>query len=227
MDEGSDTYWQLLQLNLKVKYRNFKEFCTVVKRYYGNRQFFQCDLLLLCQYLWQNPFAISKNFLMRKEEKEIYAYGETPLTSLEKIAAACQITSKDVVYELGCGRGRSCFWTHCFYQCSVIGIDFVPAFIQKAEKVKAKCHLQAIEFRCEDMLQTDFSKGTLFYLYGTCLEEDLIKKLLEKFKSLPAGTKIVTVSYPLTDYSPDFALIKTLSVPFTWGEGDVYIQVKL
>ncbi|WP_284452997.1 SAM-dependent methyltransferase [Parachlamydia acanthamoebae] len=224
MDEDSDTYWQLLKLNFKVKYRNFKEFCAIVRRFYKNRQFCQCDLLLLREYLWQNPFAISKKFLIRHGEKNVHAYGETPLTSLAKIAEACQITPKDVVYELGCGRGRGCFWLHCFYQCRVVGIDFVPSFIQKAEKVRKRCDLEAIDFRCEDMSKSDFSGGTVFYLYGTCLEDSLIKKLIKKFKQLPSGTKIMTVSYPLSDYSSGFNLHRTLSVPFTWGEGIVYIQ---
>ncbi len=66
---------------------------------------------------------------------------ETPLTSLEVIARECQLSVRDVVFELGCGRGRTCFWLNQFIGCAVIGIDYVPAFIEKALKVKRRFHI--------------------------------------------------------------------------------------
>lgn len=221
-----ESYWELFLLNFKVRYRNFIEYCKVATRFYSNRQFSVCDLKLLSEYVWKNPFKISKEFLLAKGESDPYAYGETPLTSLEIIAKKSGITSTDVVFELGCGRGRGCFWLNSFYGCKVVGIDFVPLFIQKANKVKDRYQVKGVEFRCEDMLKADFSEGTIFYLYGTCLDEDFIKKLIKKFEKLPKGTKIITVSYPLSDYARDgrFTLIKQFPVPFTWGEGLVYLQ---
>jgi len=228
MDAGSDpeSFWSLLLLNLQVKFRNLSEFCRVIFRFYRNRSFRQQDLYLLSQYLWKNPFKVSKEFLLKSGAIDPYAYGETPLTTLAQIAEACQISPVDTFFELGCGRGRSCFWISCFYKCRVIGIDFVPVFIEKAQKVKKRYHLESIDFRCEDMLKSSFSGGTIFYLYGTCLDTLVIKKLINKFSKLPPGTKIVTVSYPLNDYiqQPLFSILKEWKLPFTWGEGVVYIQ---
>ena len=96
------------------------------------------DLALLMSYLFQNPYKISKNFLIARHETEIYAYGETPLTSLEKIARSAKLTDRDVVLELGCGRGRTCFWLRSFIGCKVIGVDFIGTFIDKANQVKKK-----------------------------------------------------------------------------------------
>jgi hypothetical protein len=225
-EPDSESFWSLFKLNLQVKFRNFKEFWRVVFRFYRNRMFCQQDLYLLSLYLWQNPFKISKEFLLNSGAADPYAYGETPLTTFAQIAEACQITAKDTLVELGCGRGRSCFWLHCFYGCRVIGIDFVPLFIEKAQKVKERYQLESLEFRCEDMLTSHFDEGTIFYLYGTCLDDEVIRKLIDKFRKLPAGTKIITVSYPLNDYTrkPLFSVLRELTLPFTWGEGVVYIQ---
>jgi hypothetical protein len=218
---------QLICLNLVVKKRNFVEFAQVIFYYYRNLKFAKVDFSLLCLYFFHNPFKISKNFLMKKGEKEIYAYGETPLTTIEKISSQCKISEKDKVFELGMGRGRSCFWMNFFINCQVVGIEYIPDFVDRANTIKNKFHVDGVEFRQEDILQSDFSGGSVFYLYGTCYETEFIEKLIEKFLSLPKGTKIITVSYPLSDYSDigAFSLLKKFPGRFTWGVADVYLQI--
>src|SRR5262249_24856476 len=151
-----------------------------------------------------------------------------PLTTLEKIAHMCHISSRDVVFELGCGRGRTCFWLNQFIGCPVIGVDYVPEFIQRANQIKGSFDLPGIEFRLEDMLKTDLTRATVIYLYGTCLQSPYIESLVEKFKALPKGTRVITVSYSLNEFVPEapFELLKQFPAQFTWGITDVYYQVK-
>ena len=101
--------------------------------------------------------------------------------------------------------------------------------MQKAEQQIEKISLNNIEFKLENFLESDLKKATVIYLYGTCFDTDFIQKLIHKFSFLPKGTTIVTVSYSLVEYMPIplFEVIKCFSAPFTWGEGDVYIQRKL
>lgn len=224
--DKEESYWELFWLNLKVKYRNFREYCRVVRRFYNNPQFRCVDLRLLKSYFWKNPFTVSREFLSSKGYDDRYVYGETPLTSLEMIAKASQIQSSDTVFDLGCGRGRGCFWLNSFCGCKVVGIDFIPAFIQKAVMVKHLCGVEGVNFKCENFLESNFTGATVFYLNGTCLDKNSIQKLIKKLIKLPKGTKIITVSYPLQDFTDlnQFQMIKALAVPFTWGEGVVYIQ---
>lgn len=218
----------LFWLNLKVQAHSLADFARVASRYYSNTKFRQIDTALLLVYLFDNPFSVSKRFLREKGKEELYAYGETPLPSLEQIAKTCQLGAEDTLFELGCGRGRGCFWLRSFIGCNVIGIDYVPPFIERANRVKERYQVEGIEFRCEDMFEVDLSGATVLYLYGTCLDEEAIKKLIERFKELPAGTKIITVSYPLTDYTeePLFEVMKRFEVPYTWGIADVYLHLK-
>ena len=220
-------FFELLWINLVVQIRNLFEFFKVALHYYSNTTFLKTDLSLRLMYLFHNPFSISKRFLMGRGENDVYAYGETPLTTLEMIANECRLSSKDVVYELGSGRGRACFWLHSFVGCKVVGIEYVPEFVERAIRIKNKLGIKNVEFRLGDILEADFRGATVIYLYGTCLEDDYIKKLADKFAKLPAGTKIITVSYPLTDYSnkPVFEVMKRFSAPYTWGEADVYLQI--
>lgn len=219
----------LLWIHLKVKTVSLIEYVRVLFRYYPHLDFAKIDTALLFSYLFSNPFRISKHFLKEKEEDEVYTYGETPLTSLELIARKCQITAQDVVFELGCGRGRACFWLNQIVGCSVVGIDYVPSFIAKAEKIKNLFQVQRLSFRLEDFLQADFKDATVVYLYGTCLSDNQIELLIKQLSKLPKGTKIITISYALKDFQPDapFRIITQFPATFTWGETDVYLQEKI
>jgi SAM-dependent methyltransferase len=218
----------LFPLQLKVKVGNAWEFIRVIYNYYPNLNFLKIDLSLLLSYLFTNPFRISKRFLLAKGEEDVYKYGETPLTTLDLIARTCAISSSDVVFELGCGRGRTCFWLNQFIGCSVVGIDYVPLFIEKGEKVKNRFHVQGVSFLLEDLFQADLKGATVVYLYGTCFSNSEIARLITLFKQLPKGTKLITVSYSLLEHQPkaSFHLLKEFSAPFTWGKADVYLHLK-
>lgn len=221
-------YAQLVGVNLKTKWTNTIEYGRVIANYYSDPTFLKIDLSLLLSYLFNNPFRISKRFLMSKGEQDVYTYGETPLTALDYIAKQCHLSMNDTVFELGCGRGRTCFWLNHFIGCEVIGVDYVPAFIERANRVKTTCHVQGVDFRLENFLETDLSDATVIYLYGTCYPATFIKQLIKRLEILPRGTKVITVSYALADFQPatSFEVNKHFSVSFTWGMADVYWQVK-
>lgn len=219
---------KLFCLNLRVQITDFIEYLRVVYHYYWSMSYIKVDFSLVSSYLWHNPFDISKQFLTKRGDENVYAYGETPLTSLEKIVNECRINRSDVVFELGCGRGRTCFWLRHFVGCRVVGIEQIPIFVERANDIKNKFSLSDIEFRQEDMLQTDLKGATVIYLYGTCLDAFFLKKLAAKLEKLPSGTKIVTVSFPIEDYAdkPIFEVMKRFPVKFTWGVADVYLQIR-
>lgn len=218
----------LFGIHLKVRISNFFEFMRVVVRYYPHLKFFKIDITLLLSYLLMNPFRVSKSFLFQKGEKEIYTYGETPLTTLDLIAHTCDLSPQDVVFELGCGRSRTCFWLNQFMGCTVVGIEYIPTFIEKAQKVKKRFDLQSVSFRLEDLFQADLTGATVIYLYGTCFSDTAIDRLITHFSHLPKGTKIITVSYALTEYQPTapFQILKQFPASFNWGKTTVYLQVK-
>jgi SAM-dependent methyltransferase len=221
-------YFSLLGLNLVVKCRNLIEYTKVVYKYYRNFSFAKIDTSLVLMYLFDNPFSVSKRFFIHRAHSEEFTYGETPLTTFAKIAQETRITPNDTVYELGCGRGRVCFWLNKFIGCKVTGVDLVDDFIVRAKRIQRKLDVKGIEFKVENFLHTDIKNASVVYLYGTCLEDDTIKKLIKHFKGLPSGARVITVSYALSDYTDEkiFETMKRFPASFTWGEGDVYIQVK-
>jgi len=193
-------------------------------RYYGNRTFAKVDLHLSSHYFFHNPFRISRRFLEKTGEEEVYAYGETPLTTLEQICKEFDVSSDDTVFELGCGRGMTCFWLNIIWGCNVVGVEMIPEFVEAAQSTVQKYHLKNIRFRLDDMFESDLSGATVIYLYGTCLKDHEIQRLAKTLSGLPPGTKIITTSYSLAEYTPMISEIGQIQGRFAWGTADVYLQ---
>lgn len=220
------SFIELLWIRWKTSWWNFKQFLRVASRFYPVRGYGWQDLYLLRHYVLESPFSISKRYALQQGNAGDYTYGETPLTTLEKISKECGLHSRDVVYELGCGRGRSCFWLYHFIGCKVFGVEIIPSFIKLAQSVKKRFNIENVKFLCRDMLEVDLKNATVIYYYGTCAEDEFIRQLSQIFKKLSPKTKIITVSFPLTDYSDGFKVIKRFKGRFSWGETDVFLQVK-
>ncbi len=186
------------------------------------------DALLKKEYLFDNPYKMSRKFLQSKGAKEVNAYGETPLSVLAEVAKECFLGPDDHILDLGCGRGRGVLFLSCLLGCRVRGIEWNPAFVEKANKVKEKQNLSRASFLLGEMGEVDLSGYTAIYLYGTCLEDEEILRLIALFKHLKKGVKIVTISYPLSDYDPaSFKVSKSFPVAFPWGNTDIFINSSL
>ena len=89
----------------------------------------------------------------------------------------------------GVAQEERSFWLHHFIRCRAVGVDYQPTFIRRAKRIKDWLHLDHICFLLEDMLETNYRRATVLYLYGTCLEDKTIMKLIENFKNLKRGNK--------------------------------------
>ena len=221
--------FRLFFLKIEQSFYGLIDFIQVAFYYYSkNFQFMKADLFLRSFYLFDSPYSISKRFSVEKKEHNLYTYGETLISSIDIISKTCEIEAYDHVFELGCGIGRTCFWLHFFIRCKVTGIDYIGQFISRANKIKERLNLDRINFIQENYLNVDLTEATVIYLYGTTLDEIEIEQLIEKFKTLQPGTKVITVSYPLTDYCSNdlFELMKCFSVKYPWGSAEIYMQIK-
>ncbi|NGX51339.1 MAG: hypothetical protein K1060chlam2_01205 [Chlamydiae bacterium] len=198
----------------------------VKRRYYSDPRFSSLDRSLLKSYLFKNPYQISKRYLRRKGAEDINIYGETPLTTYEVIAKEAEIDRDDSFLELGCGRGRGALFIHHFFRCKVIALEQIPLFVRLAKKITEKYDLSELSFICCDMKEMPLTKRAVVYLYGLSLSDEEIESLVVKLKSFPKGTRVVTVSYPLTDYDERaFQIKKSFSLSFPWGETDGFLQI--
>jgi len=222
---------QLVMFNPYLYYHYLKEERrrekAIKKLFYKDLVFKKIDRALLKNYAFKNPYRISKQHLKSSGDKQIHIYGETPLSTFETIAKECEITEGDTVIDMGVGRARGAIFLNHFKQCRVIGYEKIPHFVEVANQLIRAFDLQGIEITCEDMFQADLSMASVIYLYGTCLEDNDIESLIAKFSQLKVGTKIVTISYPLTEYAKEnvFTLGREFTVSFPWGETSAYLNI--
>lgn len=210
---------------MRYKLRLAKDRLQETLHYYHHKRFAYLDLSLSGLYLFSNPYRICRKFLQRKGIKEIYTYGETPLTTLEFIVRSFDVTSSDRWLELGCGRGRTCFWLSQVLGCSVRGVDWVPTFIDKASWLTKIFSLQKLTFQKISIFEADFSWPTVVFLYSTCMGDDEIEALLISMNPLPSNAKVITISEPLRH--PDYQLIRSIGISLPWGKTRAYLHHKI
>lgn len=221
--------FEILYLAVWIRLYRFYDLLRTIFFYWRNANFRRVDRTFLAAYLFDNPYTISRRYGQAQGvvDAEEYAYGETPLVTMDAIAQRSGITAADTVYELGCGRGRTCFWLRCCIGCQVVGIELIPLFAYKAQKIAERAGIGGVDFRCEDYLNTDLSKATVVYLYASNQDDRVIERLIARFAKLRAGTRIVTVSFALKDYprSECFKEIDSFDADFIWGDATVYVQI--
>lgn len=215
----------LLALRCKSAWFNFLDYAKTVISFYSNPAYRRADLALLSSYLFINPYKLSRRFLEKRGSLSIYAYGETPIATLDRLAERAHIGPKDLVYELGCGRGRACFWLALIKQARVIGIDFIPEFIEKAEEVRKQESIGNLEFRCEDFLNSDLKEATFIYLHGSCMEDGDILKLNQRLIGLKKEIRVLTVSFSMKEYDEAHWIVTDVFVErMSWGLAEVFLQ---
>lgn len=205
---------------LKLKYAEFQEEREFKKRF-PDQAFHVVDRALRRSYWLDNPYRICKHYLEMRGEEDVHQYGETPLRTMYKIAHTAGITDKDHFVELGCGRGRTCFFMSHYFRARVTGIEQIPLFVNKAVRVAIRHSLLEPKFVVGDFLKTDLSDATVIYLYGTCLPDRVVQELCKK---IPQHCKTISVSYPLSDYDDRFRILKKIKAQYPWGQTEVFIE---
>lgn len=205
----------------QVKKKLFFYQLHTLRHFYRRPRFALLDLSFGLIALFSNPYRTCRKFLEKKGDLNPF-YGETPPITLQRLASLANLTSSDHWIELGSGRGKGCFWISEFIGCRVTGIEWIPQFIHTSRFFQRLLRYKQLDFQCQEMEKADFSKPAVVYLYGTCLLESQVDFLTQKLEALPQGSRILTISYPLS--SKKFSLQKSIPVSFPWGITRAYLH---
>jgi len=112
------------------------------------------------------------------------------------------VTSKDLVYDLGCGDGRIVIMAAKERGARGVGVDLDPERIRESNEnamVYGVSHL--VRFYEQNLFDTDISQATVVMLY--LYPEVNIKLRPKLLKELKPGTRIVSHSHTMGDWEND------------------------
>jgi SAM-dependent methyltransferase len=129
-------------------------------------------------------------------------YVPTPQQVVDAMLGLAEVTSSDVVYDLGSGDGRIPITAAQKYGARAVGIDINPERIKEARENLSKTTVgDKVTFLNQDLFETDISEATVVTLY---LLPSLNLKLMPTLKALKPGTRIVSHSFDMgTEWPPE------------------------
>lgn len=139
----------------------------------------------------------------------------TPQDLVEDMLRLADVKKGDVLYDLGSGDGRIPITAARKYGVRGVGIDIDPERIKEALDNARKAGVtKLVEFRLEDLFQTNFREATVVTLY---LLPDLNMKLRPRLLAeLKPGTRIVSHQFDMGDWKPEKKLKSNNRVVYFW-----------
>jgi SAM-dependent methyltransferase len=112
------------------------------------------------------------------------------------------VTSNDVVYDLGSGDGRIVIAAAKTYGARGVGVELDPELIKTATKNARKAGVaDKVTFRQADLFKTDFSDATVVTLYLSNSINRRIAPLLQR--QLKPGARVVSHRFDMGDWKPE------------------------
>lgn len=145
-------------------------------------------------------------------------YEPTPQEVVDALLRLAKVTSKDVLWDLGCGDGRIPVTAAREYGCKASGFDIDPDRVKDSlANVRKHGVERLVTIERRDVFTLDLSQGpTIVTLY---LLPRLNARLLPQLRKLPPGARVISVAHRMADVKPDEHIV----VDTELGEFDVYL----
>lgn len=130
------------------------------------------------------------------------AYASTPPAVIEAMLDLANVTSDDIVYDLGCGDGRIVVAAARDSGARGVGIDIDSELIAEATALALREGVSdRATFILGDLFEADFREATVVMLY---LQPGPNLRLRPRLRTeLQPGTRVVSHSYDMGDWTPD------------------------
>jgi len=124
----------------------------------------------------------------------------TPQALVDKMLDMAGVTAKDYVMDLGSGDGRTVI-TAAKRGATAVGIEYNPDMVELSKRNAAEAKVEGkATFLKADLFQTDLSKATVITMF---LLPSINMKLRPKILDLKPGTRIVSNTFTMEDWTPD------------------------
>ena len=130
-------------------------------------------------------------------------YVPTPEKVVDRMLKLANVSSNDVLYDLGSGDGRIPITAVQKYGASrATGIEINPQLVQRSRENSQKAGVtDRVAFLQQDLFQTDLSQATVVTLYLLpSVNLQLQPKLLQELKP---GTRIISHDFDMGEWKPE------------------------
>jgi SAM-dependent methyltransferase len=129
-------------------------------------------------------------------------YVPTPQSVVDKMLDVAKVTGEDYLIDLGSGDGRILIAAAKRFGAKGMGVEIDAARVQEAKTNAVNARVEdKVEFRKQDLFQTDLSKATVVTMYLLPrVNLQLRPRLLTELKP---GTRVVSHNFAMGDWKPD------------------------
>jgi precorrin-6B methylase 2 len=153
-------------------------------------------------------------------------YEPLPYEGLRRTTALLDLQPDDVVYDLGCGKGRIVCWFAREPIAKSAGVEYDAelAEVARANAASLKGARAQIEILTADAAAVDYSDATVIYLYNSFGPEVLRPVLQNLSDSLAARPRRLRLAYASPTHVeefkafPKFVEVNRISMPYDLGE---------
>ena len=103
-------------------------------------------------------------------------------------------TEQDCFYDLGSGLGQVSILISLLTPARAVGIEYEPTYVNYADLCVQKLGNLAVEFRNQDVRESDFSDGTIFFLH-TPFMGSILQQVLECLREVSQKHPIILCTY--------------------------------
>jgi len=145
----------------------------------------------------------------RSDAVDLAPWVPTPQPVVDRMLELAQVTSKDVLYDVGCGDGRIVITAARRYGTRGVGIDIDPAMIGQSEKNAAAAGVERqVRFIAMDATKADISEATVVCLYLLPESNALMRPLLEA--QLRPKSRVACHNYTIPGWESKQVLTETV-----------------
>ncbi len=142
-------------------------------------------------------------------------YVATPSHVVDSMLALANVTSEDVVYDLGSGDGRIPIAAAKTYEARGVGIEIDSALVTKAQTNAQEAEVaDRVEFRRADLFEADISEATVVIVY--LLPSANLRLRSKLLRELEPGTRVVAHDFHMEEWTPDVTKEVGSSLIFLW-----------
>ena len=139
----------------------------------------------------------------------------TPQQVVDKMLELANVQKTDYLIDLGSGDGRIPVTAAQRYGVKAMGVDINPQRIKEAnERAQAAKVTHLVEFRQQDLFQTDISQANVLTMY---LLPSVNLKLRPKILSdMKPGSRVVSHAFDMGDWEPQQKVVVDGRTVFLW-----------